>query len=64
MSSLKARFSLAGAALLWAGFAHAAPPPPYEATPQLIEAAKKEGAVVFYTSTDVEVAEKLAAAFE
>src|SRR2546429_595978 len=44
--------------------AHAAAPPTYEATPALIEAAKKEGTIVFYTSTDVEVAEKLGAAFE
>jgi len=64
MSSVKATFALAGVALLWAGFAHAAAPPPYEPTPALIEAAKKEGTVVFYTSTDVEVAQKLAAAFE
>jgi iron(III) transport system substrate-binding protein len=64
MSSVKATFALAGVALLWTGFAHAAAPPPYEPTPALIEAAKKEGTVVFYTSTDVEVAEKLAAAFE
>jgi iron(III) transport system substrate-binding protein len=36
----------------------------YEATPQLIEAARKEAKVVFYTSTDVIVSEKLANAFE
>jgi iron(III) transport system substrate-binding protein len=33
-------------------------------TPGLIEAAKKEGQVVYYTSTDLPVAEKLARAFE
>ena len=39
--------------------------PPAEAvTPALIEAAKKEGEVVHYTSTDLPVAEKLAKAFE
>src|SRR5579859_1596547 len=39
--------------------------PPAEAvTPALIEAAKKEGQVVHYTSTDLPVAEKLAKAFE
>src|SRR5829696_5040151 len=32
-------------------------------TPELVEAAKKEGKVIFYTSVDVEVAEKMAAAF-
>jgi iron(III) transport system substrate-binding protein len=39
-------------------------PPPAEVTPALIEAAKKEGQVVHYTSTDLPVAEKLAKAFE
>src|SRR5271168_1945874 len=39
--------------------------PPAEAvTPALIEAAKKEGQVVHYTSTDLPVAEKVAKAFE
>ena len=33
-------------------------------TPALIEAAKKEGKVIYYTSTDLPVAEKLAKAFE
>lgn len=53
---------LAGAAM--SGLAHAEAPAPYDATPQLIEAANKEGKVVFYTSTDVAVAEKLATAFQ
>src|SRR6201985_2040350 len=39
-------------------------PPPEAVTPALIEAAKKEGQVVHYTSTDLPVAEKLAKAFE
>jgi len=39
--------------------------PPAEAvTPGLIEAAKKEGQVIHYTSTDLPVAEKLGKAFE
>ncbi|WP_298107301.1 extracellular solute-binding protein [Bradyrhizobium sp.] len=39
--------------------------PPSEAiTPALIEAARKEGQVVYYTSVDLPVAEKLAKAFE
>src|SRR5579872_5922041 len=39
--------------------------PPAEAvTPGLIEAARKEGQVVYYTSVDLPVAEKLAKAFE
>jgi iron(III) transport system substrate-binding protein len=33
-------------------------------TPDLVEAAKREGKVVFYTSTDIQVAEALAKAFE
>jgi len=42
----------------------AAAPPPEPVTPALIEAAKKEGQVSYYTSTDLPVAEKLAKAFE
>src|SRR3569833_3628231 len=42
----------------------AAAPPPEAVTPALIEAAKKEGKVIYYTSTDLPVAEKLAKAFE
>lgn len=39
--------------------------PPAEAvTPALIEAARKEGQVIYYTSVDLPVAEKLAKAFE
>ena len=57
-------------AMLWIagalcpGLANAQAPAPYEATPQLVAAAVKEGKVVFYTATDVLVAEKLATAFE
>jgi iron(III) transport system substrate-binding protein len=51
-------------ALAWASPSHAEAPPPYEVTPELLEAAKSEGSVVFYTATDVTVAEKLAATFE
>ncbi len=39
-------------------------PPPEPVTSALIEAAKKEGQVIYYTSTDLPVAEKLAKAFE
>src|SRR5574341_2222526 len=42
----------------------AAPPPPTAITPALIEAAKKEGKVVYYTSIDLPVAEKIAKSFE
>jgi iron(III) transport system substrate-binding protein len=39
-------------------------PPPEPVTPALIAAARKEGQVIHYTSTDLSVAEKLAKAFE
>jgi iron(III) transport system substrate-binding protein len=42
----------------------ASAPPPEPVTPALIEAAKKEGQVIYYTSTDLPVAEKIAKAFE
>ena len=42
----------------------AAAPPASAITPDLIEAAKKEGKVVYYTSIDLPVAEKIAKAFE
>jgi iron(III) transport system substrate-binding protein len=41
-----------------------AAPPASTVTPQLIEAAKKEGKVVWYTSVDLPFAEKIARAFE
>jgi iron(III) transport system substrate-binding protein len=42
----------------------AAAPPPEPITQALIDAAKKEGQVNYYTSTDLPVAEKVAKAFE
>src|SRR6202047_4349753 len=53
----------AAASGLFASVTSAAPPAS-AVTPQLIEAAKKEGKVVFYTSIDLPVAERLAKAFE
>src|SRR5437016_11219692 len=41
-----------------------AAPPASPVTPQLIEAAHKEGKVVYYTSIDLPVAERIAKAFE
>ena len=63
------RSVLAGAGAVFAGAAFStrvmADAPPAEAvTPALIEAARKEGKVIYYTSTDLPVAEKLAKAFE
>jgi len=48
---------------LFASVASSAPPAT-AVTPQLIEAAQKEGTVVFYTSIDLPVAERIAKAFE
>jgi iron(III) transport system substrate-binding protein len=42
----------------------AAPPPPSAITPALIEAAKKEGKLAFYTAMDLAFAQRLAKAFE
>jgi iron(III) transport system substrate-binding protein len=54
-----------GTVLSWAAMPLAnAMPAPTQVTPELVEAARKEGKVNFYTSVDVEVAEKIAAAFK
>ncbi len=53
---------LAGSAFSTRVLANA--PPPEAVTPALIDAARKEGQVVYYTSTDLLVAEKVAKAFE
>lgn len=64
------RFDLRLSALLVAvgivvpALARAEAPAPYEPTPELIEAAKKDAKAVWYTSTDVAVSEKMAASFE
>src|SRR2546423_15628450 len=55
---------VASAALLPAGSATAAAPPPGKVTPELIEAAKKEGKAIWYTAVDLPVAERIAKAFE
>ena len=44
--------------------AYAAAPAPSKVTPELIEAAKKEGKVIWYTAVDLPVAERIAKAFE
>jgi iron(III) transport system substrate-binding protein len=66
---LSRRNMLKGAGGLLAGVTFstrvaAAAPPSEPITPALIEAAKKEGQVIYYTSIDLPVAEKLAKAFE
>ena len=56
---------LAMAALVIAPLlAHAQAPTAYEPTAELIDAARKDGKVVWYTSTDVAVSEKMASSFE
>src|SRR5919202_3178294 len=47
-----------------ASAARAQAPAPYDPTDEMIAAAKKEGAVVWYTSTDVAVSEQMAKHFE
>ena len=49
---------------VFASAARAAAPPAETITPQLIEAAKKEGKVVWYTAIDLAVAERIAEAFK
>jgi len=49
---------------VFAAPARAAAPPPTAITPALIAAARKEGTVVWYTSVDLPLAEKIAHAFE
>jgi iron(III) transport system substrate-binding protein len=60
---LKSSAALAMGAV-FAAPARAEAPPAESITPQLIEAAKKEGKVVWYTSIDLTVAEKISGAFK
>ena len=58
---------LAAAPLAVPGLHHAAfaaAPAPTKVTPELVEAARKEGKVAWYTSVDLPVAERIAKAFE
>jgi iron(III) transport system substrate-binding protein len=59
-----AAIAVAAAAACAPGLAAAQAGAPYEVTPQLTAAAVKEGKVVWYTATDVKVAEGLAKLFE
>ena len=58
---LNARLQLGA---LFASPARAEAPPAVAITPQLVDAAKKEGTVVLYSSMDLPVGEKLGKAFE
>jgi iron(III) transport system substrate-binding protein len=44
--------------------AYAGAPSPTKVTPELVEAARKEGKVIWYTAVDLPVAERIAKAFE
>jgi iron(III) transport system substrate-binding protein len=56
--------STMAAAGLFAGPLRAAAPEPTAITPMLVEAARKEAKVVYYTSVDLPLAEKIAKSFE
>ncbi len=56
--------STAASLTLFAEPLRAAPPPAEPVTPALIEAAKKEGKIAFYTAMDLAFAERLGKAFE
>ena len=58
------RASTVAAAGLFASPSRSAAPEPTAITPALIEAAKKEGKVHYYTSIDLPLAEKIARSFE
>ncbi|MGE0718379.1 MAG: extracellular solute-binding protein [Alphaproteobacteria bacterium] len=61
---LAAAILLAAGPALTQGTALAQTPQAGRITPELIEAARKEGKVVWYTSVDLQVAERIAKAFE
>jgi iron(III) transport system substrate-binding protein len=56
--------ALSAAGALFAEPVRAAAPPPTAVTPALIEAARKEGKVSFYTALELNTAERLARVFE
>jgi iron(III) transport system substrate-binding protein len=60
---LKTSTALA-AGVLFAEPARAAPPPPTNVTPALIEAARKEGKLAFYSALELSVGERVGKAFE
>jgi iron(III) transport system substrate-binding protein len=52
------------AGVLFAGPARAAAPPPTSVTPELVEAARKEGRLSYYSALELNVAERLGKVFE
>lgn len=63
-SLLKSTSAALAASALWPRVSIAAAPPASSVTPELIAAAKKEGKVVWYTSVDLPLAERVSKAFE
>jgi iron(III) transport system substrate-binding protein len=61
---LKGSAAAAAASLTPSAKVLAAAPPPTAITPQLIDAARKEGKIVYYTSIDLPIAERIAKSFE
>jgi iron(III) transport system substrate-binding protein len=61
---LQGSVAVAAGAIVPSAKVLAAAPPPSAITPALIEAAKKEGKVSYYTSIDLPVAERIAKSFE
>ena len=69
MTKLSRRGLLKGSTALALGAVFASPvraeaPPPVAITPELVEAARKEGTVILYSAMDLPVGEKLGKAFE
>src|SRR5580700_8824131 len=69
MTKLSRRHILKGSTALALGAVFASPvrataPPPVAITPELVEAARKEGKVILYSAMDLPVGEKLGKAFE
>ncbi len=64
MKNLPLHAALSASLMAWAGAAPAQAPEPYKITPQIIQAAHKEGKAVLYTSIDMRVAQALAQGFE
>ncbi len=60
---LKTSAALA-AGIVFAEPVRAAPPPPSRVTPELVEAARKEGKISYYSALELNVAERLGKAFE
>ena len=56
--------SAAALPLVYASPMRAAPPPPQAITPALIAAAIREGQLTWYTSADLQLAEKVGKSFE